>query len=98
MSAYCLKCKKNTESIDPKVSATSNGKTMTLSKCAICGSKKSKFIKKQEVKGLLSNLGIRAPLSKVPLLGDVNLCLKCIPDNLGLLVVLGDHLLILRKV
>ena len=61
---------KNTESIDPNASATSNGKTMILSKCAKCGSKKSKFISKQEAKGLLSNLGIRTPLSKIPLLGD----------------------------
>ena len=60
---------KNTESIDPKVSATSNGRTMILSKCAICGSKKSKFIKKQEAKELLRNLGIKTPL--IPLLGDV---------------------------
>ena len=44
----------------------SNGKMMILSKCAICGSKKSKFIKKQEAKGLLSKLGIKTPLSKVP--------------------------------
>ena len=44
MLSYCLKCKKNTESIDPKVSATNNGKTLILSKCAICGSKKSKII------------------------------------------------------
>ena len=44
---------------------------MILSNCAICGSKKSKFIKKQEAKGLLSNLGIRTPLSKIPILGDV---------------------------
>ena len=43
---------------------------MILSKCAICGSKKSRFIKNQEAKGLLSNLGIRTPLSKVPLLGE----------------------------
>ena len=64
--------KKNTESIDPKVSATSNGKTMKLSKCGICGSKKSKIIKKQEAKGLLSNLGIRTPLDKIQILGDVN--------------------------
>ena len=70
MLPYFLKCKKNTESINPKVSATSNGRTITLSKCAICRSRKSKFIKKQEAKGLLSNLGIRAPLSKIPLLGD----------------------------
>ena len=56
MLFYCLKCNKNTASIDPKVSATSNRKTMTLSKCAICGAKKSKFITEQEAKGLLSNL------------------------------------------
>ena len=70
MLSFCLKCKRNTENINPKVSATSNGRTM-ISKCAICGSKKSKFIKKQEARGLLSNLGIRTPLSKIPLLGDV---------------------------
>ena len=64
------KKKKKLESIDPKVSGTSNGRTMILSKCVICDSKKSKFIKKQEAKGLLSNLGIRTPLSKIPLLGD----------------------------
>ena len=62
---------KNTESINPRVSATSNGTTMILSKCAICGSKKSEFIKKQEAKRLLSSLSIRTPLSKIPLLGDV---------------------------
>ena len=50
MLSYCLKCKKNTGNINSKVSASSNGKTMMLSKCAICGSKKSKFIKKQEAK------------------------------------------------
>ena len=71
MLSYCLKCKKNTESIDPKVSKTSNGKTIVLSKCAICGSKKSKFIKEQQAKGLLSNLAIRTPLNKIPLLGGI---------------------------
>ena len=44
---------------------------MILSKCAECGSKKSRFIKNQEAKGLLSSLGLRTPLSKVPLLGDI---------------------------
>ena len=44
---------------------------MALSKCAICGSKKSRFIKNREAKGLLSNLGIKTPLSKVPILGDI---------------------------
>ena len=71
MLSYCLKCKKNNVSNDPKVSTTSNGRTMMLSKCAIYGSKKSKFIKKQEPKGLLNNLVIRTPLGKIPLLGDV---------------------------
>ena len=71
MLSYCLNCKKNTEGIDPKVSATSNGRTMILSKCVIYGSKKSKFIKKQEAKGLLSNLGIRISLSKIQILRDV---------------------------
>ena len=69
MESYCLKCKKKywkTENIDPKVSASRNGRTIILSKCAICGSKKSRFIKNQEAKGLLSKLGIKTPLSKVP--------------------------------
>ena len=71
MLSYCLKCKKNTESVNPKVSANSNGRIMILSKCATCGSKKSKFIKNQEAKGLLSSLGFKTTLRKIPLLGDV---------------------------
>ena len=62
---------KNTEKIDPEISSSSNGRAMILSKCAICGSKKSKFIKNKEAKGLLSKSGIRTPLSKVPILGDI---------------------------
>ena len=71
MESYCLKCRKNTENINPKVLTSSNGRVMILSKCAICGSKKSRFIKSQEAKGLLSKLGIKTPLSKVPVLGDI---------------------------
>ena len=71
MDSYCLKCKKHTKNIDPQISSTSNGKFMILSECAICGSKNSKFIKKQEASGLLSKLGIKTPLSKIPILGDV---------------------------
>ena len=71
MLSYCLKCKKNTESINPRVSKTTNGKTKMLSKGAICSNKKSKFIKEEQAKGLLSNLGIRTPLNKIPLLGDI---------------------------
>ena len=71
MLSYCLKCKRNTESINPKVLKATNGKAIILSKCAICGSKKSKFIKQQEAKGLLSNLGLRTPLNEIPVLGDI---------------------------
>ena len=71
MKSYCLKCRKDTGNINPRVSNTSNGRKTILSKCAICGSKKSRFIKDQEAKGLLSNLGVRTPLSKVPILGDI---------------------------
>ena len=44
---------------------------MILSKCAICGSKKFKFMNKQEPSGLLSKLAIKTPLSKIPILGHV---------------------------
>ena len=59
------------ENINPRVSKTSNIKTMLLSKCAICGSKKSRFVTEQEASVLLSSLGIKAPLSKIPLLGNI---------------------------
>ena len=68
MESYCLKCKRYTKNIDQ---GTSNGKTIILSKCARCNSKKSRFIKNQEAKGLLSKLGIKTPLSKIPILGDI---------------------------
>ena len=71
MLSYCFKCSRNTKSINPKVSKTTNGKAIILSTCAICGSKKSKFIKKEEAKGLLSNLGLRTPLNKIPVLGYI---------------------------
>ena len=71
MKSYCLKCKKDTENINPRVSNTSKGRIMILSKCTIWGSRKSRFIKNQEAKGLLSNLGVRTSLSKVPILGNI---------------------------
>ena len=57
--------------MNPLVSKTSSHRTILLSKFAICGSRKSKFIKKREAKGLLSNLGYNTPLSKILILGDV---------------------------
>ena len=71
MKSYCLKCKKDTENINPSVSSTSNGRAMILSKFVIWGSKKSKLIKNQESKRLLSKLRIKTSLSKVPILGDI---------------------------
>ena len=69
MLYYCLKCRKNTESKNPKVAKTKNRRIMLLSKCTVCDSKKSKFIKEQEGSGLSSSLGIKTPLSKVLLVG-----------------------------
>ena len=71
MKSYCLKCRKDNENINPKVSSTTNGKAMILWKCAIFGSKKSRFIKNQKAIGLLSNLGLKTQLSKVQILGDI---------------------------
>ena len=71
MKSYYLKCRKNAENIDPKNSNTSNGRKTILSKCDICGRKKSRFIKDQEAKELLNNLDARAPLSKVPILCNI---------------------------
>ena len=68
MNTYCVKCKKGTENIDPKMSKKKNNMLIMQSKSPVCGIKKSRFVKEQEAKGLLSNLGIRTPLSKIPLL------------------------------
>ena len=70
MLTYCLVCKKNTENKDTKMLKTKNGRLMLSSNCAVFGNKKSRFMK-EEAKGLLSNLGIKTPLSKIPLLGDL---------------------------
>ena len=68
MLTYCVKCRKNTENLDSKIFKTKNYRLTMQSKCANCGIKKSRFMKEQETKGLLSNLGIKIPLSKSPLL------------------------------
>ena len=68
MKTYCLKCRKNTENLNSKIFKTKNNRLIIQSKCSDCGIKKSRFVKEQEAKGLLSNLGIKTPLSKIPLL------------------------------
>ena len=68
MNTYCLKFRKDTDNIDPKMFKTKNNRLIIQPKCSVCGTKKSRFVKKQDAKGLLSNLGIKTPLSKIPLI------------------------------
>ena len=68
MLTYCVKCERNTQNIDTKKVRTKNNRLIMQSKCSVCGIKKSRFVKEQEAKSLLSNLGIKTPLSKIPLL------------------------------
>ena len=71
MLTYCLKCKKDTESVDSRRLKAKNGRTTLSPKCAVCGSKKSIFVKQQEVKELFRSLGLKTPLNKIPFLGDI---------------------------
>ena len=68
MKAYCLKCKKDTDNIDPKIFKTKNNRLITQLKCSVCKNKKSRFVKGQDANRLLSNLRIKTPFSKIPLL------------------------------
>ena len=68
MKTYCVICRKNTENLNSKNFRTKSGRLIMQSKGTECGIKKSRFVKEQEAKDLLSNLGIKTPLSKIPLL------------------------------
>ena len=68
MKTYRVKCRKDTENIDPKMFRTKNNRLVMQSKCSVWGIRKSRFVKEQEAKGLLSNSGIKTPLSEIPLL------------------------------
>ena len=68
MKTYCLKCKKDTENIDPKICRTKNNKLIMQSQCNDCKNKKSRFVKKQDTKFLLSSLETNTAFSKIPLL------------------------------
>ena len=68
MKTYCVKCRKDTGNIGPKTVRTKNNRLIMQSKCSVYGIRKSRFVKEPEAKGLLNNLGIRTPLSKIPLL------------------------------
>ena len=71
MKICCVKCKKDTENIDRKMVRTKNNRLIMQSKFPVYGIKKSRFVKEQKAKGLLSNLGIKTPLSKIPLLNTL---------------------------
>ena len=71
MLTYCAKCRKNTENLNSKVLKTKNNRLIMQSKCTECGINESRFIKEQEAKELLNNLGIKTPLSKIPLLNNL---------------------------
>ena len=68
MKTYCVKCRKDTDNIDSKIYRTKNNRLLMQSKCSVCKNKNSRFVKEQDVKGLLSNLGMNAPFSKISLL------------------------------
>ena len=68
MKSYCVKCRKSTENIAPKIVRKKKNRLLMQSQCTDCRNKKSQFVKKQEAKGILIELGIKTPLSKVPLL------------------------------
>ena len=71
MLSYRLKCRKDMESRKPKAVRTKNERITLLSKYTICDSKKSKCFKQQEASGLLSSLGIKPPLGKIPCVGPL---------------------------
>ena len=71
MNTYCIKCREDTENINPKIVRTKNNRLIMQSKCPICGIKMSRFVKEQEPKDLLSNLGIKTTSSKIPLLNNL---------------------------
>ena len=68
MKIYCVKCTKDTNNINPKTFRTKNNRLLMQSTCNDCKNKNSRFVKEQDAKGLLSNLGINTPFSKIPLL------------------------------
>ena len=74
MFLYFLKFKKKKKwkkKLDSEVLKTKHGRAMLSSQCVVCGSKKSRFMKEQEVKGILRSLGLKTQLSKIPLFGDI---------------------------
>ena len=91
MKTYCVKCRKDIENIEPKMVRTKNYRLIMQSKCSACGMKSSRFVKEQEAKGLLSNLGIKLPFSKIALL-NVFLSVK-MNEIMNTFLLVGDRLM-----
>ena len=87
MKTYCMKCRKDTENIEPKIFRTKNKRLIMQSKCSVCRIKKSRFVKEQEAKGLLSNLGIKTLLSKIPLLNVLSVKMN---EIVNMFLLVGD--------
>ena len=90
MKSYCVKCKKNTENLDGKIFKTKNDRLFMQSKCADCGIKKSRFVKEQEAKRLLSSFGRKTQLSKIPLFGDIFFWVYKIEETVNQFLLVGD--------
>ena len=71
MLLYCWKRRKNEKGTILRFTKTNKEKITILSKCTVCNSNKSRFIKQQGESGLLNRLRLKAPLRKIPLLGDI---------------------------
>ena len=82
MKTHCVKCRKDTENIDRKMVRTKNNRLIMKSKCSACAVKKSRFVKEQEAKVLLSNLEIKKPLSKISLLNVLSVKMNKIVNKL----------------
>ena len=65
MLTYCVTCRENTENLNSKIFETKNNRLIMQSKCAVCKTRNSRFVKEQEAKSLLSNLGIKTALNKI---------------------------------
>ena len=68
MKTYCVRCRKDTDNTNPKMFRTKSNRLLMQSKCSVCKNKKSRFVKEQGAEGLLSDLGINTPFSKILLL------------------------------
>ena len=71
MLSYCVKCRENTKNFGSTYFKRKNGRIIMQSKCIVCGIKKSRFVNEQEAKTLLSSLGFKTTLNKIPLLGNI---------------------------